>query len=401
MRRNELDMILRAMLSSHASDVSDLNCTAFRPPQVEHAGHLNSVALPEELLRFGYFSPWQTLAMASAIMGDDYHSLQTLMQSGSVDLSYQVDKVARFRVNIFRSRGNISIVLRSLATEIPSLGQLKAPAIFAEVVKEKNGLILVTGATGSGKTTTLAAMLHAMNSELEIHVVTLEDPIEFVHKPIKATFNQREQGSDFDTFPNGLRAALRQAPKVILVGEMRDRETMEIGLTAAETGHLVLSTLHTVDAGQTINRIIGMFQKEEEQQIRTRLAGTLRWIICQRLLESKGGGRVAVHEIMGSNLRTTEMIVHGETEIKTYHDVMESSEPLGWQTFESCLVDLYKEGKISEEQALLNSTRRSLLRQKIDYVKSEKGERTSDLNQLEIDTDYGKRLRSEDHDGSI
>ena len=223
----------------------------------------------------------------------DWRLTETLLREGSCDLSYALEGVARFRVNIFSQRGCYSIVLRKLETQIPTVEDLKLPPVFYKMAEEKNGLILVTGATGSGKSTSLAALLNVINSKKSVHIITLEDPVEFVHTHKQATFNQRELGMDFDRFASGLRAALRQAPKVILVGEMRDRETVEIGLGAAETGHLVVSTLHTIDAGQTINRIVGMFEQEEEKQIRIRLAETVRWIVCQRLLPKAGGGRVA------------------------------------------------------------------------------------------------------------
>src|SRR5207237_8145257 len=197
-------------------------------------------------------------------------------------------------------RGHYTIILRRLSTEIPSVDQLNLPPIFHTIAKEKTGLVLVTGATGSGKSTTLAALLNELNETKSMHIVTLEDPVEFVHPQKKATFNQREMGNDFNNFASGLRAALRQAPKIILVGEMRDRETVEIGLSAAETGHLVVSTLHTIDAGQTINRILGMFEQEEQEQIRMRLSDTLRWVISQRLAPKFSGRRLALAEIMGS-----------------------------------------------------------------------------------------------------
>ena len=394
MDKKDLDEILLTMLNSFGSDVSDLNFTCFKPLQVEHEGSLTGVRISPPLA-LGYLSPYQSSQIAMGLIGSDARVGKDLSVSGSCDLAYQVRSAARFRVNIFCSKKNHSIVLRKLQTVIPTLDDIKAPSSFRKVIEEKNGLILVTGATGSGKSTTLAAMLREINATQSIHVVTLEDPIEFVHNSIKATFNQREQGIDFDNFPNGLRAALRQAPKIILVGEMRDRSTMEIGLTAAETGHLVLSTLHTVDAGQTINRIVGMFDKEQEEQIRTRLAETLRWVICQRLLRKEGGGRVAAHEIMGSNLRTTELIEQGEDEIKTYASVIEAAEPLGWQTFEGCLAKLYQQGLISEKTAMFNTTRKNLLRQRIDYIKSQKGEKTSDLENLKVDEQYIERTKEE------
>ena len=387
MKPEDLDDILLTMLNTFKSDISDLNCTPFKPLQVEYEGALTKVDINPPL-ELGFLSPYQTAAIALQLVGRNDRCMSDLIRSGSCDLAYPVRKEARFRVNIFSTKRNYSIVLRKLQTNVPTLEELKAPEVFQEVIEEKNGLVLVTGGTGSGKSTTLAAILRGMNEAKAMHVVTLEDPIEFVHDSIKATFNQREQGADFDSFPTGLRAALRQAPKVILVGEMRDRETMEIGLTAAETGHLVLSTLHTVDAGQTINRIIGMFDKEEEEQIRIRLADTLRWVVCQRLLKKVGGGRVAAHEIMGSSIRTTDLILNGEDEVKSYFSVIEAAEPMGWQNFENCLAKLFKDGKITEQDAILNSTRKSILRQKIDYIKSAKGEKTSDIEGLQINKAY-------------
>src|SRR5205814_868436 len=241
--------------------------------------------------------------------------------------------------------------LRKLNTKIPTLADLNMPEIFHQLTKEKTGLILVTGATGSGKSTTLAALLNEINENKSIHVITLEDPVEYVHPQKKATFNQRELGIDFNTFASGLRAALRQAPKVILVGEMRDRETVEIGMAAAETGHLVLATLHTIDAGQTINRIVGMFETEEQEQVRVRLADTLRWVISQRLAPKIGGGRTALLEIMGSNLRTKESIQLGESEGKTFYEIIEAIYTCGWRAFGHAALEAYEQGLVSEETA--------------------------------------------------
>ena len=236
------------------------------------------------------------------------------LTSGSCDCSYSLEGQARFRVNIFRQQGHFSIVLRRLQGDVPTVESLGLSNIFNEIAQEKTGLVLVTGATGSGKTTTLAALLDKINETQPVHIVTLEDPIEFVHPKRKATFNQRELGQDFNNYPTGLRSALRQAPKVILVGEMRDRATVEIALMAAETGHLVLSTLHTVDAGQSINRILGLFSLGEEKQLRIRLSDTLRYIVSQRLAPKIGGGRQLLTEIMGHNLRTKETVALGEGE---------------------------------------------------------------------------------------
>jgi twitching motility protein PilT len=261
------------------------------------------------------------------------------------------------------------------------------------MAEERNGIILVTGATGSGKSTSLAALLNAINESKSVHVVTLEDPVEFVHSQKKATFNQRELGLDFDAFASGLRAALRQAPKVILVGEMRDRETVEIALSAAETGHLVLSTLHTVDAGQTINRIVGMFEREEEKQIRIRLTDTMRWIVCQRLLPKVGGGRQAAHEIMGSNLRVKDSILNGESEGKTFYEIIEGSRPFGMMTFDQSIVDHYKDGHITEETALSYASRKGVVGRMIDSVKSERGQKTTEIEGLKLDDQYGKERK--------
>ena len=237
-------------------------------------------------------------------------------------------------------------------------------------------MILVTGATGSGKSTTLAAVLSEINSSRPVHVITLEDPVEFVHPHKVSTFNQRELGTDFNNFANGLRAALRQAPKVILVGEIRDRDTIKIALSAAETGHLVLSTLHTTDAGATINRILGMFETEEQEQIRERLADTLRWVVSQRLAPKIGGGRQALLEIMGSNLRIQESIRMGETEGKTFYEIIEASYPFGWKTFDQACFEAFEAGKITEDMAMLYATKRGVLTRNIDKLKKSRGEAT-------------------------
>jgi twitching motility protein PilT len=277
-------------------------------------------------------------------------------------------------------------VCRKLNTVIPTLEWLKFPDIIREVPRVKTGLVLVTGATGSGKSTTLAAVLNEINHTKAVHIITLEDPVEFVHPHELATFNQRELGTDFDSFSNGLRAALRQAPKIILVGEMRDRETVKIALSAAETGHLVLSTLHTVDAGQTINRILGMFEPEEQEQVRIRLADTLRWVISQRLVPKLGGGRCALLEIMGSNLRTQETVRLGESEGKSFYEIVEASQPFGWRTFDFSALEAYEQGKISEETALLYCTKRGPVMRGMDNIKKSRGEATHSNNSLRMKT---------------
>jgi twitching motility protein PilT len=336
-------------------------------------------------------TPFQTETIALNIINRNRRLTEDLVKSGSCDCSYALGQKARFRVNIFAQRAHYSVILRKLSTEIPSVDQLNLPPIFHTISKEKTGLILVTGAIGTGKSTTLAALLNELNETKSIHVVTLEDPVEFVHAQKKATFNQREMGNDFSTFSSGLRAALHQAPKVILVGEMRDRETVEIGMSAAETGHLVMTTLHTINAGQTINRIVGMFDQAEEQQIRIRLAETVRWIVSQRLLPKIGGGRIAALEIMGNNLRVKDAIEHGESEGKTFYEIIEAAGSFGWKTFDMAVMELFEQGLITEETALLYCTNKGVVTRGLDKIKKSRGESTSNLRGLSLDMAYGKK----------
>jgi twitching motility protein PilT len=380
MRRPELDLILNSMLESQP-EVSDLLFTVDKPLQVESFGELKPVAFdpPIESL-----TPFQTEMIALNLIGENHWHAEDLLRRGSCDAAYTLADKARFRINIFSQRGNYSIVCRKLNTEIPTLDKLNLPEIIRLVPREKTGLVLVTGATGSGKSTSLAAILNEINLSKAVHIITLEDPVEFVHPHHAATFNQRELGTDFDNYSNGLRAALRQAPKVILVGEMRDRETVKIALSAAETGHLVLSTLHTIDAGQTINRILGMFETEEQEQIRGRLAETLRWVISQRLVPKESGGRFAMLEIMGSNLRTQETIRLGETEGKSFYEIIEASQPFGWRTFDHSALEAYENGTISEETALLYCTKRGPVTRGIDNIKKGRGESTTDIAALRM-----------------
>jgi twitching motility protein PilT len=380
MRRPELDIILNSMLESQP-EVSDLLFTVDKPLQVESFGELKPVAFdpPIEAL-----TPFQTEMIALNLIGENHWHAEDLIRRGSCDSAYTLADIARFRINIFSQRGNYSIVCRKLNTEIPTLEKLNLPEIIRLVPREKTGLVLVTGATGSGKSTTLAAILNDINKSKPVHIITLEDPVEFVHPHHAATFNQRELGTDFDNYSNGLRAALRQAPKVILVGEMRDRETVKIALSAAETGHLVLSTLHTIDAGQTINRILGMFETEEQEQIRGRLAETLRWVISQRLVPRESGGRFAMLEIMGSNLRTQETIRLGETEGKSFYEIIEASHPFGWRTFDHSALEAFENGTISEETALLFCTKRGPVTRGIDNLKKARGESTTDISALRM-----------------
>lgn len=389
MRKQEIDYILNRMLEV-SGRLSDINITVGKPFQVEIDGFLTEVPLSPPVKRL---TPFQTETFALNLIRQDRRLIELLLKKGSCDLSYELPGKARFRVNVFSQQGHFSVVLRKLETRIPTCKDLSLPKSFDRMAKEKNGIIIFTGATGTGKTTSLAAILNEINERNPVHIVTLEDPVEFRHPHKKATFNQREMGIDFDTFSNGLRAALRQAPKVILVGEMRDRETIEIGLTAAETGHLVLTTLHTVDAGQTINRILGMFSTEEEKQVRIRLSETMRWIVSQRLLPKVGGGRVAAFEVMGTNVRVKDAILHGESEGKTFYEIIQTGTAFGMTTFDDYIVGLFQKGFISEETAMAYGSRKAQVGRGIDQVKSRRGEATTDIDHLEVDLEYGRETR--------
>jgi len=388
MKKQEIDHILVKMLDYHR-EVSDLNFTVGKPMQVESAGELIPVDFKPN---FKALTPFQTEVIAMNLINQDRRLTKALLTAGSCDMSYGLPGKARFRVNIFSQGANISIVLRKLESKIPTIEERELPKTMFQISKEVNGIALVTGATGSGKTTTLAAILDEINENKSVHIITLEDPVEYQHPHKKSTFNQRELGMDFDTYAHGLRAALRQAPKVILVGEMRDRETIEIGLRAAETGHLVFTTLHTVDAGSTVNRILGMFSTEDAEQIRIRLADTMRWIVSQRLLPKVGGGRVATFEILGSNLRVKDLILHGESEGKTFYEIMEASNAFGMITFDQHIVGLFEQGLIAQETALGYCSHKGVVGRGIDSIKSARGEATTDIGNLEIDRNYAKSV---------
>jgi len=386
MKKQEIDHILVRMLDYHR-EVSDLNFTVGKPMQVESAGELIPVDMNPD---FKTLTSFQTEILALNLVNQDRRLTNALLEQGSCDLSYGLPGKARFRVNIFSQGANYSIVLRKLESKIPTIDGRALPKTMFKIAEEKNGIAFVTGATGSGKTTTLAAILDQINETKAVHIITLEDPVEYQHPHKKSTFNQRELGMDFDSYANGLRASLRQAPKVILVGEMRDRETVEIGLSAAETGHLVLTTLHTVDAGSTVNRITGMFSTEEERQIRIRLADSMRWVVSQRLLPKIGGGRVATFEILGTNLRVRDAILNGESEGKTFYDIMEQSNAFGMITFDQHLIGLYEQGLVNHDTAIAFASEKGIVGRGIDAIKSSRGEATTDIEKLEIDRTYTK-----------
>jgi twitching motility protein PilT len=368
MNKEEVDRLLEAMVQS-AEGISDLIFVADRPIQVEVHGELKPFI-------FESYEPILTSAriegLAGAIINNNQRLLQDLKEHGSCDCGYTLKSACRFRVNIYIQNGNYAMVLRHLRPLIPTFDSLNLGTTFNEIIKEKNGIIFVTGGTGMGKTTTMAAMLNEINKTRDIHILTLEDPIEFVLTPIKSTFSQRELGRDFYSFHKGMRAAMRQAPKIIFIGEIRDRETMEIVLNAGETGHLVFSTLHTTSASSTVNRIIGMFGADEETQVRERLAGSMRYIISQRLVPSCSGSRLLVTEMMGSNLRTREAILLGETEGRRLDDIIEAGSGYGWHSFEQTLYKAYEQDLITEETALLYSTNKMRMVQRIDTLSLQK-----------------------------
>jgi len=366
MNKENLNKLLAAMLEGE-NGLSDLLFIPGRPAQTTRYGRLYAYAgdLTEPII-----TPQFAEQLAAIVIDGNALLTENLQKHGSCDCSYAIPEIARFRVNVYRQNGQLAVVMRKLSNEVPALENLGLPSVLNDVIKENSGLVFVTGATGVGKTTTLAAILNELNRTQDIHIITLEDPVEFMHKPIRATFSQREFGKDFFNYSIGLKAALRQAPKAIFVGEIRDRESMEVALTAAETGHVVFTTLHTINAGQTINRILGMFDKDEEQLMRQRLADTLRWVVSQRLVNKVDGGLHLVTEVMGSNLRSREVITMGESEKRNLHDIIEAAvTPYGWHSFEQSLLKAYIAGIITEETALLHAAHKSKLRQAMDLAR--------------------------------
>jgi twitching motility protein PilT len=348
----DLPPIIERMLLV-SDKISDLNFSTGQQPQVEINGKLTSV----QPLGLQKLSPYQTEIIAMTLLEGNTDAAARLAHTGSVDLSWSLPTRIRFRVNIFQQRGTYSIVMRVIPTEIPTLESLSLPAQLAEVVNLRNGIVLLTGPTGSGKSSTLAAIIDRINGEHHHHIITIEDPVEFLHQHRRSTINQREIGSDTKDFPSALRAALRQAPKVILIGEMRDYETTEIALEAAETGHLVLSTLHTIDASKTIDRIIGLYPKNEEQVIRTRLSQTFKFIVSQRLIpRADGKGRVAAVEVLKSTPRTREYLQTGESEGKSLLDAMRDGKFDGMQDFDTVIKEMIERKTVTLEDGLAFAT---------------------------------------------
>ncbi len=353
----DLPPIIERMLLV-SDKISDLNFSVGQHPQVEINGKLT----PVQPLGMQKLTPYQTEIIALTLMYGNPDASERLARTGTADLSYSLPSRARFRVNIFQQRGVYSIVMRVIPTEIPTLKSLGLPMQLADIAELRNGLVLVTGPTGSGKSSTQASIIDIINEKKHYHVVTIEDPIEYLHSHKNSTINQREVGHDTKDFPSALRATLRQAPKVILIGEMRDYETTEIALEAAETGHLVLSTLHTIDAAKTVDRIIGLYPKNEEPVIRTRLAQTFRYIVSQRLIpRADGRGRVAAVEILRSSPRTREYIETGEVEGKSLLDAMRDGKIDGMQDYDNVIKQLIESRTITLEDGLAFATNQNNL----------------------------------------
>jgi twitching motility protein PilT len=367
-------VILGAMLRA-SKNVSDLIFSPGRLPQVEQGGQL----VPVKIHGVSTLTSEDTARIAAHLIGSNKTAMEKLRSEGSCDISYSLPRQSRFRVNVFTQRGTCAIVMRVIPNSIPDISSLGLPAQLGECANLRNGIVLVTGPTGSGKSSTLAAILNKINDEKAVHVVTIEDPIEFLHPHKKATIHQRELHSDTPTFSLALRAALRQAPKVILVGEMRDKETIEIALEAAETGHLVFSTLHTIDASKTVERIVGVFPLADQQAIRNRFAKSFRYIVSQRLLPRRDGmGRIAAIEILKSTLRTREYLEKGEEAGKSLVDAMKDGELEGMQTFDGEIEKLIRSGVVDLETGLGYATNSGNLRlQMSDFSESEASQITN------------------------
>ena len=354
-------VLLAGMLRA-SEKVSDLVFSPGRPPQVEIHGQLTAI----EIAGVGILSADDTRRIAADLIGTNKQALSTLREHGSCDVSYGLPGTARFRVNVFIQRGSCAIVMRVIPTVIPTLASLHLPAQLEDAANVRNGIILVTGGTGSGKSSTLAALIDRINDEHYYHVLTIEDPIEFLHRHKKSTVHQRELHTDAPNFALALRAALRQAPRVLMVGEIRDRETLEIVLEAAENGHLVLSSMNTIDALRTVERIVGSFQPNEQQSVRERLAKTFRYIIAQRLIpRADGTERIAVVEILKSNSRTRDCIEQGERPGRTILDCLKASESEGMQHFDAEIAKLVRAGLVDLETGLCFASNATVLGQEL------------------------------------
>jgi twitching motility protein PilT len=344
--------IIAAMLRA-SPKTSDLIFSPGRAPQIEANGQLVQL----NISGVGRLTSEDTARIAADLIGRNAHAVDKLKQEGSCDISYSLPKISRFRVNVFTQRGSCAIVMRVIPSSVPDFKMLNLPPQLAEATDLRPGIVLVTGPTGSGKSSTLAALVDKVNTEMACHIITIEDPIEFLHSHKRSTIHQRELYTDAPSFALALRSALRQAPKLILVGEMRDRDTIEVALDAAETGHLVYSTLHTIDAAKTVERIIGAFPLSDQNAVRTRLAKTFRYIVSQRLIPIReGGGRVAAFEVLKSTLRTREYVQKGDGEGKTLLDAMRDGSTEGMQHFDAEIEKLIRAGTIDIPTGLSYAT---------------------------------------------
>ena len=380
MKADQFDRLIGQAMGDHPG-LSDLLFTPGKLTQASVDGHLHDVSNNFR----GPFSAADTREMAVTLLGDSTRLWKDLTEKGYCDLAYQSSASLRFRVNVYTARAGISVAMRLLPQRVPTVDELALPPIFKAIAKEREGLVLVTGGTGMGKTTSLAAILAEINATNPVHIITLEDPIEYVHPHHAAVVSQRELGVDFMTYADGLRAALRQTPRIIVVGELRDRETVDVALQAGETGHLVLGALHSPDAAGTLQRLLGFFDPKEERQVRGRLAESLKYCVAQRLLQRIGGGRVGAFEVLRTSLRTREILRDGESEGKTLTQVMESGGAYGMMTFDTCIAHLFMKGMISEDSAMGAASDRFQLHRVIDRIKTSRGERTSKIAALTLD----------------
>ena len=353
--------LLSAMLRA-AEKISDLIFSPGRPPQVQVYGQMIPVQVPG----LTFLTADDTRHIAADLIGDNKQAMSTLREHGACDISFSLPGLARFRVNIFIQRGSCAVVMRVIPTQIPDFASLRLPDALKEIIKLRDGIVLVTGPAGSGKSSTLAVLLDAINREKYYHIITIEDPIEFLHNHKCSTIHQRELHSDTPSFAHALRSAMRQAPKVILVGEMRDRETIEIVLEAAETGHLVFSSLNTMDASKTVERVVSSFTPGEQQSVRERFAKSFRYIVCQRLMpKTDRSGRVAAFEILKANQRTRECIEKGDREYNTLLDAMKASSKDGMQHFDGEIAQLVNDRTIDLEAGLSFASNPAILGQEL------------------------------------
>ena len=354
-------VLLSAMLRS-SDKISDLIFSPGRPPQIQVYGQMIPVQVPGLTV----LTPDDTRRIAADLIGDNKQAITTLREHGACDVSFGLPGLARFRSNIFIQRGSCAVVMRVIPTVIPEFSALRLPEQLAEVTKLRDGIVLVAGPAGSGKSSTLAVLLDCINRERYYHIITIEDPIEFLHNHKCSTIHQRELHSDTPSFAHALRSAMRQAPKVILVGEMRDRETIEIVLEAAETGHLVFSSLNTMDASKTVDRIVSSFSPTEQQSVRERFAKSFRYIICQRLLsKTDRSGRVPMFEILKANARTRECIEKGEREDKTLLDAIKAASSEGMQHFDGEIAELVRDRVVDLETGLSFASNPAILGQEL------------------------------------